>query len=390
MRSKVLRTGAARRNRPEVVRFLADAQHYPHRPRSVEIIETHFAWIFLAGERVYKFKKPLHQTSMDYRTLALRHRACRAELELNARLAPTVYRRIVALRRTRGGALTLRAGAGPIVEWLVQMRRLPAARLMDQAIGAQRVSARDLDQVMICLGTFFRRARRAPMSDRAYRRQLGGEIRTCARELQAADLALDRKRVKQVTGLQLKWLARHGRAVGGRGRTLRDGHGDLRPEHVFLGAAGYPACVIDCLEFDPRLRRLDPAEEMAFLALECARLGAARLGRGLLERYVGGLQDPIPPALWAFYMSRRALVRAQIAAWHLRDPEFSGQARRWRLRAQSYLDDALRLICRAGALASSLDGDCDRAPARRPAATHTGQRSSRGATGSAASMRRSV
>ena len=391
MRSKVLRTGAARWNRPEVVRFLADPRHYPHHPRSVEIIETHFAWIFLAGERAYKLKKPLHQTSMDYRTLALRHRACRAELALNARLAPSVYRRIVALRRTRGGALTLRAAAaGPIVEWLVQMRRLPAARLMDQAIGAQRVSARDLDQVMTRLGRFFRRARRAPMSDRAYRRQLGGEIRTCARELRAADLALDRARVKEVTDLQLKWLARHGRALSGRGRALRDGHGDLRPEHVFLGAAGYPACVIDCLEFDPQLRRLDPAEEMAFLALECARLGAARLGRGLLERYVEGLQDPIPPALWAFYMSRRALVRAQIAAWHLRDPDFSGQSRRWRMRAQSYLDDALRLIRRANGLTSSVDGECARAPARRHAATQTGQRSSRGATGSAASMRRSV
>ena len=357
MKSKVLRTGAVQWSRPEVVLFLADPRHYPHRPRTVQILETHFAWIFLAGERVYKLKKPLRQASMDYRTLALRRRACRAELDLNTRLAPTVYRRIVPLRRTRGGALTLRAGAGRIVDWLVQMRRLPAARLLDQAIGAHRVSDRDLDHVMIRLGAFFRRATREPMSDRAYRRELAGQIRACARELQSADLALDPVRVRGVIGLQLEWLARHGRVLSGRGRTLRDGHGDLRPEHVFLGAAGHPACVIDCLEFDRRLRRLDPAEEMAFLALECARLGAARLGRDLLERYAESLQDRIPPAVWAFYMSRRALVRAQIAAWHLRDPEFSGQSRRWRLRAHSYLADASRLILRAHALMSYADSD---------------------------------
>ncbi len=358
MKSKVLRTGATRSNRPEAVQFLADPRHYPHHPRSVKIVETHFAWIFLAGERVYKLKKPLRQASMDYRTLALRRRACQAELHLNARLAPAVYRRIVALRRTRTGGLTLRADAGRVVDWLVQMRRLPAARLLDHAIGARRVSDRDLDQVMTRLGAFFRRARRVPLSDRAYRRQLGGEIRACARELRAPDLALNRARVREVTALQLEWLACHGPALRGRGRALRDGHGDLRPEHVFLGAAGYPACVIDCLEFDPQLRRLDPAEEMAFLALECARLGAARLGRDLLERYVEGLQDRIPPAVWAFYMSRRALVRAQIAAWHLRDPEFSGQLHRWRMRAQSYLDDALRLILRANALTTYADRDC--------------------------------
>ena len=358
MKSKVLRTGAAQWNRPEAVQFLADPRHYPHRPRTVEILETHFAWIFLAGERVYKLKKPLRQASMDYRTLALRRRACQAELQLNTRLAPAVYRRIVPLRRTRTGALTLRAGARRVVDWLVQMRRLPAARLLDQAIGAHRVSDRDLDSVMTRLGTFFRRARRVPLSDRAYREQLGGQIRACARELRAADLALDRARVREVAALQLEWIARHGPALSGRGWALRDGHGDLRPEHVFLGAAGHPACVIDCLEFNAQLRRLDPAEEMAFLALECARLGAARLGRDLLERYADGLQDRIPPALWAFYMSRRALVRAQIAAWHLRDPEFFSQSRRWRLRAHSYLGDALRLIRRANALAAYAASDC--------------------------------
>ena len=343
------RTRAASGRLDEKVAFLADARHYPHRPRAVWSIETHFAWIFLAGERAYKLKKPLRQASMDYRTVALRERACRAELELNRRLAAPVYRRIVPLGRTRDGRLALRAGAGGVVDWLVQMRRLPASRMLDQAIAGRSVGARDLEPVVARLVAFFRGVERLPMTDRAYRAHLRGEILHSARELLAPDLALQARRVNRVMQRQIAWLARHGQLLDGRGAMLRDGHGDLRPEHVFLGTLRYPSCVIDCLEFDPRLRRLDPAEEMAFLAMECGRLGAARLGRALLARYAQAMGDPIPPPLIEFYMSRRATVRAQIAAWHVRDPQFAGHARQWRARAYSYLDDALRYVRRATA-----------------------------------------
>lgn len=331
--------------------FLAEPHHYPHRPRMVTSIETHFAWIFLAGERAYKLKKPLHRGSMDYRTVALRERACRAELELNRRLAPEVYRRIVPLGRSRAGVLTLRAGAGEVVDWLVQMRRLEAARMLDKAIADRSVGGRDLERIAARLALFFRSAAPLPMSDRGYFAHLRRQIRASGRELGAADLALARDPVQAVVARQLAWLAQWRRLLLGRGRRLRDGHGDLRPEHVFLGDASHAACVIDCLEFDPSLRRLDPAEEIAFLALECRRLGAARLAGDLLGRCARAMGDPVPSAVIAFYMSRRAVVRALIAAWHLRDPAFARFARLWRARAHSYLDDAMRAIARAERLA---------------------------------------
>lgn len=349
MKPKAPRTCAASASLDEKISFLADPRHYRHRPRTVEIVETHFAWIFLAGDRVYKLKKPLRQASMDYRTVARRERACRAELTLNRRLAAGVYLRVVPLGRTREGALSLRAGTREVVDWLVQMRRLPAARMLDRAIVGRSIGARDIGRVMSRLATFFHRATPRPMTDREYCAHLRRQVRHSARELRAPDLALAAGPIDRVSGLQLAWVAHHRPLLAGRGRRLRDGHGDLRPEHVFLGTSRQPVCVIDCLEFDSRLRRLDPAEEVAFLALECARLGAARVARELLTRYAQALDDPLPQALSAFYMSRRALVRAQIAAWHLRDPEFADCAPEWRARAYSYLDDALRHIRRASA-----------------------------------------
>ncbi len=351
MKRMAPRTRAASWSLDEKVAFLTDPRHYPHRPRSVSTIETHFAWIFLAGEWAYKLKKPLRQASMDYRTVALRRRACRAELELNRRLAPQVYCRIVALGRSRGGALTLGAQARGAVDWLVQMRRLPGARMLDRAIAEQSIGRRDIGRIAAVLAAFFHRAVRVPMTDAAYRAHLRREILKSARALCAPDLALRTAPVRRATALQLDWIVRHGQPLSGRGAVLRDGHGDLRPEHVFLGTPELAPCVIDCLEFDARLRRLDPVEEMAFLGLECMRLGAARLARDLLARYERAMDDPVPQPVIAFYMSRRALVRAQIAAWHLRDPQFAGHSRQWRALAYSYVDDALRHIRRTGGLA---------------------------------------
>lgn len=333
----------------EKVAFLADARHYGRRPREVETIETHFAWVFLVGKRAYKLKKPLRQAPVDYSTLARRERACRAELDLNRRLAPGVYLRVAPLGRDAAGELTRAAGV-KVVDWLVEMVRLPAERMLDRAVLTGAVGPRDLDRLVARLSRFFRRARRRPMNDRGYLRRLRRRILRNAHELRAPDLALDRSLVEAVIRSQLQFLEQHLRLLVGRGSRLLDGHGDLRPEHVFLGTRTTVACVIDCLEFDADLRRLDPAEEIAFLALECERLGATRVARDLVSKYVRASGDPAPRALIHFYMSRCAAVRAQIAAWHLRDPAFAGESRKWRARAHSYLADAWRHIQSARAL----------------------------------------
>ena len=335
----------------EKVAWLADPCHYAGRRRPVEIIETHFAWVFLTGTRAYKLKKPLRQGSMDYRTLALRERACHEELRLNRRLAPEVYLRVVPLRRDRKGSLSLRAAAGSrVVDWLVQMRRLQAARMLDRVIAAGGLRPGDLDRLTATLAAFFKHARCRPLTDGAYRERLSREIRGNADELCARDLGLSRGRIVSLCRAQLDFVSHDPRALAGRGARLLDEHGDLRPEHVFLGTASARACVIDCLEFDRNLRRLDPAEELAFLALECARLGAVAAAQGLLARYRRAAGDPAPPMLMHFYMSRRAAVRAQIAAWHLRDQAFVGEWRVWKARAHSYLADALRHMQCAAAL----------------------------------------
>lgn len=320
----------------EKLEFLGDPRHYRERPTRVEVIETHFAWVFLTERYAYKMKKPVQHASMDYRTLAARERGCRNELRLNRRLAPSVYIDVVALCRTRNGDLALNRGKS-VVDWLVKMHRLPASRMLDRAIVEGTVTRADLETLTAVLCAFFKRKRREPMTAQAYRDRLRTRTLQTARDLRAPDLKLNRSRVNRVVRVQLEFIASARGLIEKRGAHLLQGHGDLRPEHVCLGSR---PCVIDCLEFDRDLRRLDPAEEMAFLALECARLGRADLGGELVQRYRDAMQDPVPDALIRFYMSQRAVTRAKIAAWHMRDPQYS--RRLWIARANSYLSDALR------------------------------------------------
>jgi uncharacterized protein len=330
------------------VAFLRNPKSYPDRPFEVEAIETHFAWVFLTSRYAYKLKKPLRQSFMDYRTLAARKRGCRAEMRLNRRLAPRVYLSAVPLSIDRSGALKLGKGL-QVADWLVKMRRLPSARMLDHTLARRAPSAAEISQLIAHLAKFFRRAQRHAVKDAAYSARLRRQVTANRRALKRFGARLRQPLAASVATTQLEFIQGARAALGARGAHVVEGHGDLRPEHVCLGP---PLAVIDCLEFDRDLRLLDPAEEMTFLALEVERMGAMHLAWEVLQRFCAASGDPVPAAVLHFYMSHRAATRAKLAAWHMDDPQFA-DVRPWIARTHSYLRDALRHALRAVRLARS-------------------------------------
>lgn len=142
--------------------------------------------------------------------------------------------------------------------------------------------------------------------------------------------------IRAVLAAQTSFLARRAALLQARvdpGRVV-EGHGDLRPEHICLDPG---PLVIDCVEFNREFRLLDGLDELAFLALECERLGDAGLGERLLEAYIVARGDAADPALVSFYKSHWASLRAKIAAWHLTDPSVTDPAK-WRARTGEYID----------------------------------------------------
>jgi aminoglycoside phosphotransferase family enzyme len=333
------------------VNFLRTREAYNNRLPSVQVKETHMSWVFIAGDRVYKLKKPAHSPFFDFRTLAARENNCREEIRLNRRLAPDVYLGVVSLAVDEKGRLSIE-GRGQIVDWLVEMWRLPDELMLDQAILRHTIEhdgSGRLHAVADLLIDFYRACPPVEISPSAYVEQFAREHAINEAVLCDPRFKLDGAQVSDVVarvrrGIDdaacLKARVKDGRIV--------EGHGDLRPEHVCLSD---PPVIIDCLEFSRGLRLVDPFDELTFLTLECELLDGGWVSEHIMKRCAEALDDKPAPHLLEFYWTYRACLRARIALAHLLEPnprtpeKWVPLARRYLQLAQSReLMPALRAV----------------------------------------------
>jgi aminoglycoside phosphotransferase family enzyme len=301
----------------EILAALRDPATYPQPPGVVTARETHMSWVFLTDRFVYKLKKPVRLNSLDYTTLERRRACCEAEITLNRRLAPAVYLGAVPLARTAGGGLRLEA-EGTAVEWLVKMRRLAEARMLDVAVAYGTATRADVACAATLLAGFFRAAPAERIADAAYLGRFAHDLALDRALLCDPAFGLADARPGDLLDRLGTWVETEREALLARLHTgqVIEGHGDLRPEHIFLGP---PPAVIDGLEFDRTLRLLDPAEEVAFLALECDRLGAPWAGAIFRARCLGARGTAPPQNVTAFYTAFHACLRARLCVGHLQD-----------------------------------------------------------------------
>lgn len=314
--------------------FLRQPSSYPEQTWRVEAVETHMSWVFLTESFAYKLKKPVCYGVIDFRTIEARHFYCDEEIRLNRRLAPHVYIDAVPLSIDAHGHLHL-CSNGRVTDWLVKMHRLPSMRMLDYAIRKNAVDETAMREIAATLADFYRHAASMEMGTAEFCGRMEKEIGFNLTTLTLPVYALPVDRLRQVCTAQLEFLHQNVDRFDGRVRMRKivEGHGDLRPEHVCLGP---PLSIIDCLEFSRDLRSVDAAEEVAFLALECERLGAPQLSATLLAAYTAASGDAPDAALVHFYQSYRACTRARIAILHLNEEKFRHSAE-WRRRAIDYL-----------------------------------------------------
>ena len=322
----------------EKVAFLRKPDAYPEHTRQVEAIETHLSWVFLTDRYAYKLKKPARLLHLDYSTLEARRTNSLTETRLNRRLAPDVYLGVVGLMARLDGTLYLGGldgGAEDAVDWLVWMVRLPVDHRLDQMIRSNAVTYADVVRLGNVLCDFYRHAPADPATPSDYQHRFEADVRT------NLDIIMPRvgpslaEEARRATAEQAVFLEGHVALLRERAAQVRivEAHGDLRPEHIFLD--GIPQ-VIDCLEFDRDLRLLDPVDELAFLALECERLGAPWIGEEILAIYCTQCGDTLNPGLYDFYRSFRACLRARLAALRL-DSAPAERRGDWLARIGTYL-----------------------------------------------------
>ncbi len=319
------------------VEFLSQPSTYGLATAAVARRETHMSWVFLAGEKVYKLKKPVRFPYLDFSTLPRRKAACRAELRLNRRLAPDVYLDVVPLNESCG-RLSI-GGDGATADWLVVMKRLDESLMLDRLLETRSVTTVQLDRLIETLTQFYRSARPAFLPPAVHLADWQRSLAYNRRVLLDPRFAIRAGLVWRIDCAQRQFLQRRGHLIAARlrHRHIVDGHGDLRPEHIWLDNK---VRIIDCLEFNPRLRVVDPFDEVAYLCLECERLGAAWVGLYIQRRLEHLLRDGPAEELFTFYRCHRATLRARLAIAHLME-EHPRTPQKWPRLCAAYLDFAL-------------------------------------------------
>lgn len=268
------------------------------------VTETHISVLFSYGDKVVKVRKPVRFGFLDFTDLAARARDCEREVTLNRRLAPDVYL----------GTAELHMG-GRTVEHAVVMRRLPTernlARLAESGTGLDP----ELRDVARVLARFHAGADRSPAisaaaSADALRRRWEADVAEVAPFVGSlVEPELHRRTVDLARG----YVAGRAELFDERiaeGRVC-DGHGDLQAADVFCLDDG--PRILDCLEFDDRLRHGDVLADLAFLAMDLERLGRPEAAARLLEDYREESGTSFPPSLAHFYVASRAHVRMLVA-----------------------------------------------------------------------------
>lgn len=300
-------------NLPAPIRAMLRPEMYAHAPATVELVQTHISYVLLAGSEVFKVKKAVRFSFLDFSTLARRRYFCREEVRLNRRMAPDVYRGVVAICADGDTFRFAPEADTGAVEYAVRMRRLPAERMLDTLLARGAVTAAMIDAVARRLADVHRSADAGPQvsanGDPAAILAILRDNYANARPFRDLTVSSGDDDAIQVFAhgflRQQEPLLRRRQAQ----RHIRDCHGDLRAEHVCFDPE---PLMFDCIEFSRQFRYCDTASEIAFLAMDLDSRERPDLARHLIAAYATYAADPDLPRLVPFYQCYRAYVRGKV------------------------------------------------------------------------------
>jgi aminoglycoside phosphotransferase family enzyme/predicted kinase len=289
-------------------------EFYPHNPSKVELRQTHISYVILTGPYVYKIKKPVKFNFLDYSTLENRRHFCDEEARLNRRLAPNTYLGTVGICRAQGSFYLDEkiSDRQRIVEYAVKMNRLPEDRMLTSLIRDESVKPEHIAGIAQKLAAFHKKAAIERSARYGSPQAIASRVRDNFQETRRfIGYTLGKNAFETIQDYSEGFLTENSELLQRRvaeGR-VREGHGDLRAEHVCLFK---DIEIFDCIEFDEALRYGDVASEIGFLSMDLDFFGEADFSAKLENSYASAARDPGLAALLPFYKCYRAYVRGKV------------------------------------------------------------------------------
>lgn len=281
-----------------------------------KIIETHISWVILTDDFAYKIKKPLDLHFLDFSTLEARKQSCEKEYLLNSRLAKDIYLGVLPIQKA-GEAWSIGEGKGKIEDYAVWMKRVDEQTEMHKMLPKGLVTPDHITQLAEQVSKFHLSAEIIkPDWDVAELKSEFNDLKSVCDFVveklgeKYGDLINEAITISHVF-LDKKWPDIQARIAAGY---IRDVHGDLHAGNIFLAEK---PIIFDCIEFNDQFRQIDLLNEVAFFCMDMEAHGRDDLGETFLAQYVSNMQSlqaVFHPALFEYYKSYRANVRAKVKA----------------------------------------------------------------------------
>jgi len=305
---------------PPFIQALQHPAAYPHPVSAIKLVQTHISYVLLAGDFVYKIKKPVLFDFLDFTSLDKRKHFCEEELHLNRRLCPSLYLEVLPI--TQDGDTICLNGAGSAIDYCVKMARMPEERMMGSVIKRGELTPAMLDGIVDLLVPFYQQAE-------------GGEEIQAFGTAQAVSVnvlenfeetvtfigcpALNQGEFDAISAYAKRFLAQPAlfrqRIEAGK---IRDCHGDLYSANICLAEQTF---IYDCIEFNQRFRYCDVASDVAFLAMDLDFYGLSDLSNHFISTFSRRANDPGLNRMLNFYKCYRAYVRGKIGLFTAHEPE---------------------------------------------------------------------
>jgi aminoglycoside phosphotransferase family enzyme len=328
---------------PTFIQALLKPEVYPHKAQEVKLVQTHISFVLLAGDFVYKIKKPVDFGFLDFTSLDKRQHFCAEELQLNRRLCPDLYIETLTINE-QDGVYSFN-GPGAVIEHCLKMHRMPEDKMMVNIIAARQLRQENLTDIVDILVPFYKQADGGPDIQK-FGTSEAVAVNVIENFEQTAGFigceALNKEQFETISSYAKKFLKQtdlfQQRISAGK---IRDCHGDLYSANICLADTTY---IYDCIEFNERFRYCDVASDVAFLAMDLDFHDLRDFSDYVINEFITKSADTGLQTMLNFYKCYRAYVRGKIGLFTAHAPEVDAdtkaksleQAKKYFLLAERY------------------------------------------------------